>query len=277
MILQYPEELKGKELMQFLWKEKSMLIKQKKAGIAFGGDFGSGITERSIYLHKEKAIKLNDDGLQSKAIIANNLANLCMWFDYQKDVIVTNAYKKTFSDKAYFFSLKDHGQYTTDIIGDTLSVDMGIFNCAELGIKTQVISCTGPVFKTRITEKTGGLIYEQYKEGLIKNHSIGYRPIHYELALNDPDFKEEYKLWTEYIGQVINRGEAEKHRYMWLNFELALIENSAVVRGANSQTPTISIEESKSKEAVIDTSKATISGAAQSTSNKSILNFYKNL
>ena len=78
-----------------------------------------------------------------------------------------------------------------------------------------------------------------YEKGLIKQHSIGLRYVKLDLAINDKDEKEAFKVWEKYIGQIINRERAEEKGYFFPVIEQKLIEISAVVFGSNPYTPTL--------------------------------------
>jgi hypothetical protein len=60
-----------------------------------------------------------------------------------------------------------------------------------------------------------------------------------DLAVNDSQYEEEYKVWSDNIDQIGNREHAEEKGYFWLVREAKLIEISAVLMGSNTLTPTI--------------------------------------
>ena len=60
-----------------------------------------------------------------------------------------------------------------------------------------------------------------------------------ELAVNDAEEIEEYKVWNQYINDIGNKELAEENGYFWAVKEAKLIEISAVLEGSNSLTPTI--------------------------------------
>jgi len=80
-------------------------------------------------------------------------------------------------------------------------------------------------------------ILEKYQKGLIKQHSVGLQYIKLDLAVNDPNDDEGYKVWQANIDKVINREMAEDEGFFFPIFEQKLIEFSAVVFGSNPYTP----------------------------------------
>jgi hypothetical protein len=63
-----------------------------------------------------------------------------------------------------------------------------------------------------------------------------------DLAVNDKDWPNEYKIWQKYIDQVANRADAEERGYFFPVHEAKVIEGSAVPLGSNWATPTYEID-----------------------------------
>jgi len=82
-------------------------------------------------------------------------------------------------------------------------------------------------------------MFDQYKDGNVKNHSVGMRYVDLQLAINDPDYKEEFANWNKYIDDIVNREEAEAQGFFWPVKEAKVIEGSAVPLGSNWVTPTL--------------------------------------
>lgn len=64
------------------------------------------------------------------------------------------------------------------------------------------------------------------------------------LAINSDslEHKEEFEVWQKYASQVANIKEAEAQGFFWAVTEAKIIEGSAVVKGSNIATPTLSTE-----------------------------------
>ena len=279
MILTYPEGLQGKALLQHLHSNKSDFIKAKKVGLKFADPIGFGVPSESkagLFMPKAKAIDMVAPTNEDPNLRITVVANMTGWMDSQDDVLLRGCYDKTLRDKGINFPfLRDHKYSTEAIIAKTEKVYTRDFTPIELGIATTAtVNPQGLIFVALLTEDMSDKAYYQYKEGVINQHSIGLRYIRIDLAINDPDFTNEFKTWTQFKGQVLNLGEAEAQGFFWAVQEIELIENSAVVFASNILTPTLVVEEAKTG-AVIDTPKAE---AEQFTSKENdILSFLKRL
>jgi hypothetical protein len=60
-----------------------------------------------------------------------------------------------------------------------------------------------------------------------------------DLAVNDDEYKDEFKTWQEVYPLLGNPEEADKDGYFWAVREAKLIEVSAVLLGSNVLTPTL--------------------------------------
>lgn len=281
MKINIPEDLKGKELTTYLIKNKKQLISYKKIGTKEGAGVGFS-TDCQIQIPKNKALKTikadDDSSIEPNTLIAENIANLAGWMDFDNDVIVNGGYNKTIADKKNNRpSMKNHNYNTDSIIGDTLEVRVDSISPKDLGIDTDVLLVDGAIFRTLVRKVYDSKTYYKYLHGAIKEHSIGLRYIKLELAINDPDEVDEYKTWNKYYSQIINKDRADSIGYFWAVLEIDIIENSAVVFGSSSATPTISIEEGKTA------AKSTVSIIeddavnTDTSKNKDCINYFKYL
>ena len=87
-------------------------------------------------------------------------------------------------------------------------------------------------------------MFEQYAKGYVKEHSAGLRYVQLELAINSEAEwdKEEKAIWDKYYPLIANKEAADELGYFWAVIEQKIIEGSAVVRGSNFATPTLSVE-----------------------------------
>jgi hypothetical protein len=99
------------------------------------------------------------------------------------------------------------------------------------------------VFESTVSKDDNSFMFDQYAKGNVDNHSVGMRYVKMELAVNSGDkyFSEEKATWDKYIDEIANKHEAEAQGYFWAVTEAKVIEGSAVLRGSNQATPTISI------------------------------------
>lgn len=54
--------------------------------------------------------------------------------------------------------------------------------------------------------------------------------------------KEEKEAWDKYYPGIVNKDDVDQRGYFWAVLEQKILENSAVLRGSNPATPTISVE-----------------------------------
>ena len=67
--------------------------------------------------------------------------------------------------------------------------------------------------------------------------------------MNDQNSPEALIEWNKYINQAINKQMAIDAGFFWVVKEFVLIENSAVLFGANEITPTLEVREPGKSEA----------------------------
>lgn len=239
-----PNGLAGKELHKFLIANKHLLIQQKKSEIK-KCDF----VERSrLYIDNEGRIsnKADNAGMSARPDMSKmelsvviNTSNL---MDSHDDVHIPGLWKKSIKDNAAgFYLLEMHTWDFDNVIGDGLKAETRQMAWAELGAKypgyTEALIFNGIIESDRNPDR-----FSDYAKGYIKEHSVGMRYVSLLLCLNDDDYKEEYTNWNQYIGQVANRSDAEDQGYFWAVLEAKIAEGSAVLKGSNWITPTLSTE-----------------------------------
>lgn len=100
------------------------------------------------------------------------------------------------------------------------------------------------IFDAEIDKERNEFMFNQYQKGYVKEHSVGMRYVKLELAINSESKwdEEEKAVWDKYINEIVNKEVAENQGYFWAVTEAKVVEGSAVVKGSNFATPTISIE-----------------------------------
>lgn len=232
------ENLKGKELYKFLVENKTALIAQKKAFPKKTDNIG-GLP--SFYQAKgPEAVKTSIGEIPEDANVLSTeiVANAAMWFDSQRDVLLTDCWKKTIKDGNGRLHLKDHTHEMDAEVGDVTNIYAKNLSLTELGLnKSGTTQCL--VYASDVRKEYDPKTFSKYKRGRVKQHSIGLQYVKIDLAINDPDSEKEYTLWNKYIDQIINKEEAEEIGFFWAVSEIKLIEVSAVIAGANRLTPTL--------------------------------------
>lgn len=240
-----PENLTRKELFAFLLKNKAALIQQKK----FTPKEGAGYLYNGVlYNSKGAAMKAAEDilfpvdgVLNVKAII-----NTTNFMDSCKDVHLPGLWVKSLAENKMLMHLQEHNMTFDKIIADGVDLKAYTKNYTwrDLGFdykgKTEAL-----VFDSVVREARNPFMYDQYAKGYVKNHSVYMQYVKMVLCIDEPEdisYGAEYEAWQKYLSEVANKDDAKQSGYFWAILEAKLIEGSAVPIGANTITPTLSVE-----------------------------------
>ncbi len=247
--LEIPFFAEKKELFDFLVTNKTTLIAQKKGtlkqadGIPFNNTF---------FDHKEKAFKSNKpvsldlDPLMVKAAI--NTTNV---IDSHLDLHIPKMWNRSLKNNGKdMLHLQEHEMKFASIIsdGNDLKAYVQTSTWLDLGFKfpgaTEVLT-----FESTIRKDRNPYMHKEYALGRVKNHSVSMRYIQLVMCINDKDYGAEFEAYEKYIKMAVNPEVAEETGYFWAVPEAACIEGSAVPKGSNVYTPTISnnMNENKSE------------------------------
>lgn len=242
MKIQIDENLKGKELFKFLTENKKELIAQKRSMLkrtdpvysspVFFNVKGDTITKTAI-----GEIQPDATSLRVKVV-----ANTALYFDSQKDVLLPDCWKKSIKDrKGLIPHLHDHKHELEAEVGDVHDIYSQEITLYDLGVN-RAGSTQSLIFETDIRKSYNETVFNKYKAGKIKQHSIGLQYVKIELAINDEEYEKEMDFWNKYISLIINKEEAEEAGYFWVVPEIILLENSSVLFGSNRLTPTLEVK-----------------------------------
>lgn len=237
MKIQIPENLTGRKLINWLIQNKSLLIAQKKFEVkrADAVTYGKHLLTKSGNAVKAGTpIEDNPDEITVSTVI-----NTTFWIDSHKDVHINGIWKKSLTESKELYLLQEHNMTFAGIITDDVKAYTQNLTWQSLGVdfpgSTQAL-----IFDNVIKRERNPFMFEQYRKGYVKNHSVGMRYVDIQLAVNDEDYKEEFALWNKYINQIANKQEAEETGYFFPVREAKVIEGSAVPIGSNRITPTLS-------------------------------------
>jgi len=224
---------------------KKAVIKHVQGGVS--SIFSNNVT-KGVYENGEDAIK--------RTIIANTYN----WMDSHDDVHANGLFAKSINErKAQVFHLHDHEYKITAKVGEPLDIYEDKISWKSLGVEMEG-ETMALMMDSEILKAYNGQVFDLYKSGKINQHSVGMQYVKLDLAVNDEDYEDEYKVWLDNIEKLGNKEKAEEKGYFWLVREAKLIEISAVLIGSNQLTPTInepSIDTQKQQQAEpsIDTQK----------------------
>lgn len=259
------DKIDKSERIQFLKANKEALIEQKKEAIKHAMPVSLSLPVTKTPNKSEPIDLTNKSVIEVKVI-----CNLSMYMDSHRDVQGDKCWNKSIQEgQDKFYHTKNHSYKVDDQVGVVKTVAMETVNLKDLGINSSIKTGQALVMESDIYKALDEKLFTQYGLGLVKQHSVGMLYVKLELAINDQDEEEEFKIWTKYIDKVINKEVAEKYGYFWYVAESKLIENSAVTRGSNDMTPTLEV---KQYEPSADTQ-----NPKPSNDTSKQINFYKHL
>lgn len=228
------ENLKGKQLFDFLVANKNILIAEKKYNVKHADAFSS---YNLLVTDKGEIVKAEPQG-DADVIEVTCVINTTKWMDSHRDVHIDGLWNKSLSENKNLYLLQEHSMTFKGIITEDVEA-----TAKKLAWKTIGIDAPGYtealLFKSRISKERNPFMFEQYKKGYVKNHSVGMRYVKMEMAINDEDYPEEFAVWNKYFDVIANKEEAENVSYFFAVTEAKAIEGSAVPVGSNRATPTL--------------------------------------
>lgn len=245
--IEIPSFAEKKELFDFLKKNQAALTQQKKMGKECEGVAFSNMlydSKGNSYKASQVLPPVMNGMLNVKAVI-----NTTNWLDSHLDCHLPGLWDKSLSENKMLMHLQEHDMRFDKIIadGEDLKAYTKTYTWKELGYnyagKTQAL-----VFDSTVKASRNPYMYDQYLQGYVKNHSVYMIYVKMVLCVNEPDstdFGAEYEAWQKYLPSVINKDFAEEMGYFWAIQEAKVIEGSAVPKGSNILTPTISVEPRK--------------------------------
>jgi hypothetical protein len=204
-----------------------------------------------LLTEKGEAIKAAIDTVpqDSTKIKVRSIINTTKLFDSHGDVHIDQIWNKSLKETKDFYLVNQHNFTFEGIISDNVKAFAKQYNWSDLGFpyegQTQAL-----VFDSVINKTDSPDMFTRYSQGKVKNHSVGMRYVKVDMAVNDPRYEKEYALWEKYIGSVANLSDVMDAGYFFAVTEAKVIEGSAVVKGSNYATPTMSIESKSDEEPV---------------------------
>lgn len=232
-------DIAGKELYKFLTANKSSLIAQKKFEVKRGDPFYySGSVEND----KGRTVKANTPLDENRNDIdVTSVINTTYWLDSHGDVHIDGLWKKSLFETKELYLLQEHSMTFKGIITDQVKAFTKKIAWRTLGVDFDGYT-EALVFESKISKDRNTFMFDEYRKGHVKNHSVGMRYVRLELAINDEDYKDEFACWNKYIDYIANKDVALAQGYFWPVTEAKCVEGSAVPIGSNIITPTQSVK-----------------------------------
>ena len=240
MILDESKFATKEELIDFLVTNKKSITMQKKAALKYADaiSFASPVITKDGSEIKAEP-KTSIDLLKQDSIKVRVVINTTNLMDSHRDVHMKGTFKQSVKQNKSFLHLQEHESKFGAIISDDAKASLKTYDWADLGydFKGQTEAL---VFDSEVRVDRNKFMFEQYAKGFVKNHSVGMQYINLEFAANDERYPAEKAVWDKWISEIANKDEAEIAGYFWAVTEAKVIEGSAVVRGSNYATPTLS-------------------------------------
>lgn len=247
MKIELPDFSDKSKLVDYLVSNKSALIAQKKSvtkhadAIGYGVQFIVGKDESTVKAENAGGI-IGADATQIKV---RSIINTTKLFDSHGDVHIDQLWNKSLKEGS-FYLVNQHNFSFEGIVSDNVKAFAKQMDWLDLGInyegKTQAL-----VFDSIIDKADSPYMFEKYRTGKVKQHSVGMQYVKMDLAVNDNRYEKEYAVWQKYFDEIANKEDALTAGYFWAVTEAKVIEGSAVVKGSNWATPTQSIQQTKSQ------------------------------
>lgn len=239
MKVKIPKFETQKELFSWLRENKEDLIYQKKSEIKRADDdFGFETTTLHDQFAQKSVVSDSDsNSVKIRAIISTTNVR-----DSHKDVHINGWAKKSIKENTRIKHIQEHQMSFDKIISDKddLKVSTKKYTWKQLGYDAEG-ETEALVFDSTVKEERNPVMYKEYKNGNVDNHSVGMIYVQIKLAMNSTDEGDEH-LKAEYdnhIDKILNKAEVEKDGYFWAVYEAKVIEGSAVPMGSNPMTPTL--------------------------------------
>lgn len=236
-----------KELFAQLKSNEKKLIQEKTSSIKYADSCVANAEIIQRIPPKETSTKAAGDSTEtsedSDSILVKVVANTANWMDSHKDVLTADSYSASiFKRGTTIPHILDHKHSVTSFVGDVQKVYTAKINLKDLGL-SQEGSTTALIFETNIRKDYNPEVYKFYKNGKINQHSIGLRYNELRLALDssDPEDVSYKEVWDKYYPDIINKEEVDNLGYFWAVTKVDILENSAVLFGANELTPTLEL------------------------------------
>lgn len=235
-MIKFPEKINSIEAKQAWLVENKQFVLDKKKSEVKKSDPVSGV---GIDFQANKQMQV--PGRPVEKIRVRAVVNTTRILDSMGDVHIDQLWNKSLKESRQHYLIREHKLDFDNIISDDVHVFVKQIPWVEIGYNypgtTQAL-----IYDAVITKEGSAGMFDKYLNGKVKNHSVGMRYIKVLLAINDPQYPDEYKVWEKYFPEIVNQSDAEQLGYFFAVTEAKNIEGSAVVIGANPATPTLFVE-----------------------------------
>lgn len=166
--------------------------------------------------------------------------NTTNYLDSHGDVHAKDIWNKSAKDQdGKIYYIINHDLEIGSIIATPkdVKVELRTLAWSALG-KEYKGNTTALVYGVKLTDLAPDQFMKLLRAGHPIENSVRMQYVSLSMCVDDPEYKDEYANWQQYIGEVANRKEAEELGYFWYIREAKIVkEGSAVLFGSNDVTP----------------------------------------
>lgn len=179
----------------------------------------------------------NADLTELKVKVVMNTIGL---LDSHGDVHIKGMWNRTLSHSDRKLHLQEHKREFDKVISDDALAYVSTLSWKTLGAPYEG-STQALIFESVVKQSRNKEMFNQYKNGWVKNHSVGMQYVDLKYCANsEQDWAKEYKdNWDKYYPMVANKEDADTKGYFYAVLEAKLNEGSAVLFGSNWISPTL--------------------------------------
>jgi hypothetical protein len=184
-----------------------------------------------------KIENITSDIIEVKALI--NSTNI---IDSHMDLHTIKAWNKSVKDNKTTYVLQEHQNKFTHVLSRKGLNTNESMNFKDFGFSD--MDFTANISTFTLSKKDNPLMFDQYIEGKVVNHSVGMLYVNgkIELAYYDEESEKNMDFFEKSKAQALNPEVADEYGFFWVVSEAIKREGSAVVFGSNPITPTLEVK-----------------------------------
>ena len=226
------------EMFKAIIANKANISALKKSAVKFTdglchvineGEVASGVVKSNDYVEGNMT--------EIKVRVVMNTTNV---YDSHGDVHIDGLWKRTLQHSDTKLHLQEHKRDFDKVISSTAKAFVRKMDLSKLSENLEG-STQALIFDSVVTMSRNPLMFEQYKNGWVNNHSVGMQYVDFVVCINSEEkWAEEYKKnFDKYYPLIANKEDVDENGYFWAILEAKLLEGSAVLFGSNWVTPTL--------------------------------------
>jgi hypothetical protein len=253
-----------KELFKELVDNMDTIIAAKKATIKFADGIGysySLVDNAGAVIKAYGQTNKSEIPMDAKELNVIAVINTTNWLDSHGDCHQDGCWTKTAKENKSIMHLQEHECKFDKIISDGADLKASVVKYAWKDLGVELLGYTEALqFNSNVKKSRNPFMFDQYKDGHVKNHSVGmvYVKISACIQTSDPEFSIYNDNWEKYYPTIANIKDFPNLTYFWAVTEAKAFEGSAVPIGSNTATPTQEVSAKNNDNEAADSTSKTI-------------------